>query len=119
METINLIRFILGAVFISAGIGMFLFGIAGVFRLKYTLNRMHFAGSGDTAALAFTIIGVSIINGIDYSTLKLFLVLFFFWFASPVSSHLIGRLMINIDEELETHCKVLNKEESEKLISGK
>lgn len=118
METINLIRFVLGCVFICAGVLMFLFGITGVFKLKYTLNRMHFAGAGDTAALAFTIIGVSFINGIDYSTLKLFLVLFFFWFASPVSSHLIGRLMINTDEELETHCKVLDKEESEKVING-
>lgn len=118
METLNLIRLITGCVFISAGILMFLFGILGVFKLKYTLNRMHFAGAGDTGALAFTIIGACIINGIDYATLKLILVLIFFWFASPVSSHLIGRLMINIDEDLETHCKVLDKEESEKVING-
>lgn len=98
---------------------MFLFGIIGVFRLKYTLNRMHFAGAGDTGALAFTIIGVCIINGIDYATFKLILVLIFFWFASPVSSHLIGRLMLNIDDDLESHCKILNEEESDKLISGK
>lgn len=119
METINLIRLILGCTFIVMGIFMFLFGILGVFKLKYTLNRMHFAGAGDTGALAFTIIGVSIINGIDYSTLKLILVLIFFWFASPVSSHLIGRLMLNIDEDIDSHCKVLNKEESEKVINGK
>ena len=118
MEMLNLIRLILGCAFIVAGVLMFLVGIIGVFKLKYTLNRMHFAGAGDTGALAFTIIGVSIINGIDYSTMKLLLVLFFFWFASPVSSHLIGRLMINTDEDLETHCKVLDKEESEKVING-
>lgn len=116
METLNLIRFIVGAIFICLGIFVFLTEIIGVYKLKYILNRMHFAGAGDTAALAFTIIGAVIINGIDYASAKLVLVLVFFWFTSPVSSHLIGRLVTSIDETIKDHVKVLDEEESKNYL---
>lgn len=116
MEILNLIRFILGAIFIVLGLFVFLSEIVGVYKLKYILNRMHFAGAGDTAALAFTIIGAVIINGFDYSSAKLILVLVFFWFTSPVSSHLIGRLVTNTEENIEDHVKILNEEESKDYL---
>ena len=33
-------------------------------------------------------------------------VVVFLWFASPVSSHLIARLEVITDEDLEQHCEV-------------
>lgn len=116
METINLVRLILGCFFITLGLLVFVIEIRGVFKLKYTLNRMHFAGTGDTFALACTIIGAVIINGFDYSSLKLILVLVFFWFASPVSSHLISRVIMNTDERVGEHCKICTEEESKEII---
>ena len=92
METLNLIRLIAGCLFITLGIIGFLVEVLGVYRLHYTLDRMHFAGSGDTLAFAEIILGAVIINGINFTSAKLVLVLIFFWFASPVSSHLISRL---------------------------
>lgn len=118
METLNLIRFILGTVFIVLGILVFITEIIGVFKLHYTLNRMHFAGAGDTLALACTLLGAILINGFDYATLKLILVIIFFWFASPVSSHLIARVMFQTDDNISDHVKVCDKEESDKLING-
>ena len=118
METINLIRFILGVLFISLGLIVFILEIFGVYRFKYILNRMHFAGTGDTMGLLSTIIGVVIINGADWGSVKFILVLVFFWFASPVSSHLISRLITETDEKLEEHVKVLDIEESKKIFKG-
>ncbi len=110
METLNLIRFIAGTVLISLGILIFLVEIFGVFKFKYTLDRMHFAGCGDTLALACTILGAVVINGVNFTSFKLILVLVFFWFASPVSSHLIARLVAATDERLEENCSIQDKE---------
>ena len=101
-----LFRFILGVALITLGIIFFFIEIFGVFKLKYTLDRMHFAGSGDTLALACVIIGAMVINGFNFTSLKLFLVLLFFWITSPVSSHLISRLVRATDERLEENCEV-------------
>lgn len=116
METINICRLIIGCTLIALGLLIFVFEIFCVNKLKYILNRMHFAGAGDTSGLVCTIIGAVIINGFDYSSLKLILVLVFFWFASPVSSHLISRLVSVTDEELDKHVEILNEEESKSII---
>ncbi len=116
METLNLIRIIAGFSFISLGVLLFAVEILGVNRLKYVLDRMHFAGSGDTFALACVIIGAIIINGLDFTSAKLFLVLVFFWFASPVSSHLISRLITSTDENLQEYVEVCDEEKSKSLI---
>lgn len=118
METINMIRLILGCGFVGFGLLLFFMEVFCVHKLRYILNRMHFAGSGDTMALAAVIVGSVIINGFSYSSFKLILVLVFFWFASPVSSHLISRLVAATDEDMEKHVKVCSEEESKKLIEG-
>ena len=103
METLNLIRLIAGCFFITLGIIGFLIEVLGIYRLHYTLDRMHFAGSGDTLAFAEIILGAVIINGFDFTAAKLILVVIFFWFASPVSSHLISRLINYTEEHKEKH----------------
>ena len=119
METLNLIRLIAGCLFITLGIIGFLVEVLGVYRLGYTLDRMHFAGSGDTLAFAEIILGAVIINGLNFTSAKLVLVLVFFWFASPVSSHLISRLINYTEENKEAHFHVCDEEESQKLIDAK
>ena len=76
---------------------LFVIEIISVFKLDYVLNRMHAAATGDTLGLALSLIGLMILSGVNFITLKLALVLVFLWFSSPVSSHLIARL------EVETH----------------
>lgn len=118
MEMLNLIRLIFGIAFILLGTVVFVLEIIGVFKFKYVLNRMHFAGTGDTMGLALTIIGAIIINGLNFGSLKLVLVLVFFWFTSPVSSHLISRLVLETDTKIEDHLKVCDEEESKKYFNG-
>ena len=84
---------VLGLVFmVSAGFG--------VNRFKHALNRMHAAALGDTLGILFVILGLIIIRGFSMDSLKLSMVIMFFWIASPVSGHMISRLEAMTDERL-------------------
>lgn len=118
METINLIRLILGLFFIGLGVLVFILEIIGVFKFKYVLNRMHFAGTGDTLGLASVILGSVILNGMNFGSVKFILVLILFWFSSPVASHLVGRMVLEINDDTSEHVKICDEEESLALFEG-
>ena len=80
----------------------------GVFRFKYVLNRMHAAAMGDTLGIGCAILGLIVMSGLNLTSLKLFLVILFLWFSSPVSSHLISRLEVTTDEESEKQYKKIS-----------
>lgn len=114
MEIIEWIRFIAGAAFLLCGLLIFLIEMIGVFRFKYVLNRMHAAAMGDTLGIACSMIGLIIISGLNFTSLKLFCVIVFLWFSSPTSSHLIARLEVATDENRQEHYCVVTLEELEK-----
>lgn len=87
-----LFRFVIGMIFILASLVLFCIQIMGVFKMNYVLNRMHSAAIGDAMALVLAFIGIIILNGLNFTTFKLFLVPCFMFFSSPVSSHLIARM---------------------------
>lgn len=92
-------KFVIGTGFLLLGLVLFIIQIYGVFHLRYVLNRMHSAAMGDTLGISSSLIGLMIINGINFTTLKFALVIAFLWCASPVSSHLIARLEVTTNEE--------------------
>ena len=92
MEVIEWIRFLAGAALLLVGISIFIIEMIGVFRFRYVLNRMHAAAMGDTLGLGSCLLGLIVLSGLNFTSLKLFLVIVFLWFSSPVSSHLIARL---------------------------
>lgn len=112
MAVIEWIRFLAGAVLLLLGILIFLIQIVGVFRFKYVLNRMHAAAMGDTLGIGCCLLGLIVMKGICFTSLKLMLVIIFLWFSSPVSSHLIARLEVTTDEEPEKHYKKLSEDEN-------
>lgn len=118
MELVIWVRFILGASLIAMGIGIFFVEIFGVFRFKYVLNRMHAAAMGDTLGLACTILGLIVLNGINFVSLKLFCVILFLWISSPVASHLMAQMEVETHKDLNeyeeiTDLSVLNTKEEE------
>ena len=93
-----LIRFIIAACLIGFGVFLFAMSTFGVFKFKYVLNRMHAAAIGDSLGLFSLLAGV--MTGFTYATLKLVIILVFFWLAAPVSSHMIAKMEIaTITEE--------------------
>ena len=114
MEMLEWIKLITGGAFLLCGLLIFLIELYGIFHLDYVLNRMHAAAMGDTLGISFSLIGLMIFTGLNFTTLKMGLIVIFLWFASPVSSHLLARLEVSTNENLENHCKVYeNLEELE------
>ena len=102
----EMLRFILGIAFIILGLLVFVIQLIGVYKFKYILNRMHAAGMGDTMGISLCLFGAMFLFGLSYTTLKIALIVAFLWLASPVSSHLIARLEVTTNEQLEDYCKV-------------
>ena len=78
----------------------------GVFKLNYALNRMHAAAMGDSLGIMMIVLGMMVIYGISFASLKLLTVLVVFWFASPVCSHLLAKLEVSTNEQIEDECEV-------------
>ena len=106
------IQFGFSALFIILGLFITITGVRGFYKLKFILNRMHAAAIIDTLGLFFIVLGLIIANGFvledgsfDITNIKLACVVFFLWLTSPVSSHLIAKLIYmtdaHIDEETE------------------
>lgn len=106
MEILQWIRFIIAALFIACGIIVEIMAIVGVYRFKYVLNRMHCSAMGDTLGLDMVLIGIIIISGFTYTSLKLLITIIVFMFTSPVSSHLIAKMEIETNKDFEKECEV-------------
>ena len=109
----EMLCFILGIAFIIMGLLVFVIQLIGVFKFKYILNRMHAAGMGDTMGISLCLIGTMFLFGWGFTSLKIALIVAFLWLASPVSSHLICRLEVTTNEDLEHYCKIEKSEEEE------
>ncbi|MDO4458643.1 MAG: monovalent cation/H(+) antiporter subunit G [Clostridia bacterium] len=115
MSILDWLRFVIGAAFICAGVFIFIVEMIGVFKFRYVLNRMHAAAMGDTLGIGLALAGLIIMSGLNFTSLKLFVVIIFLWFSSPVSSHLITRLEVTTDEEPDRHYEHYSIEEVEAL----
>ena len=98
MEILLWIRFILGTLFLLAGMLLFVVEIISVYKLDYVLDRMHAAATGDTFGIGLSLTGLMILNGLNLTTLKLLPIVVFLWCSSPVSSHLIAKLEVATHE---------------------
>ncbi len=93
------IRFILAACIMLLGLFVISVSVFGIFRFKYVLNRMHISALGDTLGLSLVILSLIIISGFSFTSLKLLLIIAFFWMTSPVSAHLISRFEVITNEK--------------------
>lgn len=101
MIALEWIRFIAGTGFLICGIIIFGIEIFGVFKFKYVLNRMHAAAMGDTLGITLSMLGLIIMSGFNFTSLKMALVIIFLWSASPVASHMLARFEVETNEKPE------------------
>ena len=93
-------RLILSIVLLIAGLFIFISATIGVNRFKKPLNRMHAAAMGDTLGLFLILLSLVVWRGFTFVSLKMAVVLFFFWLASHVSGHIIAQMEATTNEEL-------------------
>ena len=104
MTALLWIRFIAGTALILCGIIVFGIELFGVFKFNYVLNRMHAAAMGDTLGIALSMLGLIILCGLNFTSLKMILVVAFLWFASPVASHMLTSFEMATNDELCREC---------------
>lgn len=90
--------FFVSNTFILLGLFIACTAIIGLYRFNFVINRMHAAAMNDTLGILLVLVGLMIQSGIQYATLKMLIIIIFFWFASPVSGHLITKMQITIDK---------------------
>lgn len=93
-------RFAAAALCLGIGLVFMLLAVFGVNRFHRALNRMHAAALGDTLGILFVLLSLIIIRGISMDSLKMLVVILFFWVASPVSGHMLSRLEAMTDDDL-------------------
>ena len=100
------IQRIVGGGLIVTGLLTMCVAVIGIYRFHYILNRMHAAAMLDSLGILFVILGLMVLSGFQFGTLKLALIIVFFWLAGPVSSHMISKLEVLINENLKEECEV-------------
>lgn len=104
MDILTILRLAIGTVFIFAGLLTIVLAIIGIFRLNYVLNRMHVAATCDTLGMLLVLVGLVFFEGISFTTLKLVLIVIFFWISSPICSHLIAKIESKTNKNIKDEC---------------
>ena len=73
---------------------------------------------GEPLGILLMLTGVMIATGWTIATGKMILVICILWMTSPVSSHLIGRMEITINDELEKDMTVIDRRSVQKEKEG-
>ena len=107
---IDVIRLVACIIFTVLGLCCLVSGVVGVYRFKYSLNRIHAAALLDTVGILMMLLGVICATGFNVTSAKILVVIAFLWMTSPVSGHLIGRMEITINDELEKSMTVIDRE---------
>ena len=107
---IDVIRFIASAILTVTGLCCLVTGVVGVYRFKYALNRIHAAALLDTVGILLMLLGVIVATGFNFTSAKILVVIAFLWLTSPVSGHLIGRMEITINDDLDKAMAVIDRE---------
>ena len=108
-NVMDVIRLIACAILTVCGLCCLVSGVVGVFHFKYSLNRIHAAALMDTVGILLMLLGVIVAVGFDVTSLKLLVVIGLLWLTSPVSGHLIGRMEITINDELDQVMTVADR----------
>ena len=100
-------RLILSALFIFAGVNVIITALVGNYRFSYVLNRMQVGATADTMGVILVLIGLIIKVGINMISVKLLVMVIFFWVASPVCSHFLARTEAIANENILDEVEVV------------
>ncbi|MGN0778385.1 MAG: cation:proton antiporter [Aristaeellaceae bacterium] len=107
---LDTLRFVLCCILTAGGLFVLISGVLGLFRFGNSLSRIHAAALFDTLGILLMLSGVMIATGWTIATAKMLLVIAILWLTSPVSSHLIGRMEITINDALEQDMTVIDRQ---------
>jgi len=100
------LRFALFAMLLAGGLLIQLTAVFGANRFRYSINRIHAAGMGDSLGVFLFFAAAIVYTGWDDKTLKIIAIMAFLWLTSPVSGHLLGRLVSETDEQFRAEAEL-------------
>lgn len=77
--------------FVLVGLFFTFVSTAGVLRLPDIYTRAHTASQADTLGAGFALAGVALALGVDATSIKTVLLLFFIFVTNPTAAHAIAR----------------------------
>lgn len=86
---------ILSGLLLAGGSFFIVVGAIGLIRLPDVFARMHGAGVADTLGAGLFVAGLMVQGGLTLITVKLFLILVFFFFVSPTSSYALANAALS------------------------
>jgi len=95
----DMVADILSWVFLTGGSFFLVVGGIGVLRMPDLFTRLHAVGITDTMGAGLILSGLMLQGGVSLVTAKLFLLLCFVWFASPVSTYALARAALASGQE--------------------
>lgn len=109
----TLFLFILGFLIILFGLVIMLIGSVGIIRLPDFFARTHAASMVDTVGIGVVVVGVAIIQGFDFNSLKVLLAGVFLMLTNPVAAHALSRAAFQAGERPWTRSQADNSEEGD------
>lgn len=82
---------ILAGTLIVGGLFFFLVGVLGLLRMPDVFSRIHTTTKGDTLGVGLIILGLMVLSGVSFESLKLFITLILVWVTTPTAAHLIAK----------------------------
>lgn len=107
-----MIRLILSALFIIAGLVVIVTALVGNYRFSYVLNRMQVGATADTLGAILVLAGLVIKAGFSMISVKLLIMIVFFWCAGPVASHFLARTEVIANNNILDECEVVKHGDS-------
>jgi len=77
--------------FLLGGLFFFVAATVGLLRFPDFYCRLHATGKGDTLAVLLSLIGLSLYEGFNLTSLKIIFIAVFMFLAQPTSTHAISR----------------------------
>jgi multicomponent Na+:H+ antiporter subunit G len=102
------LRFILAALLLLGGMIIMFGTIVGIFRFTSVLNRIHVITKCDTLGVLMIFASLAMMSGWNTGSLKLLLIIVFFWLANPVAGHLIAHLEFFSNPKVKQECEVIH-----------
>ncbi len=87
----SLAFFIIGYIIILIGLFFMLVGSIGIIRLPDFFSRTHASSMVDTVGIGIVIIGIAVIQGLHYNSIKVLLAGLFLMLTNPVAAHALAR----------------------------
>lgn len=113
-----LIRTILAGVLIISGCLLILISSLGVIRFPDFYSRLHPAGKSDTMGQTMVLLGLIIFEGFDLISVKLIIIMIFFYVANPTATHFISKAAHKAGLPLWQKQKVLDSPAGQPVEGG-